>query len=92
LNEAAGWRCSITLFSDLAPRVFVHKALGNIERINFSCISFLLLEIFFVVTVPSQQGDQIGRIFAHWVTDFFEQFSFGNYKSNSHILATPGHS
>jgi hypothetical protein len=37
-----------------------------------------------------KQGDQVGRIFAHWVTLYFKQF-FENYKSSKHfglLLAT----
>jgi hypothetical protein len=34
----------------------------------------------------SIQGDQIGRIFAHWVTSYFVQL-YENYQRNQHFWA-----
>jgi hypothetical protein len=37
--------------------------------------------------VGSEQGDQIGRIFAQWTIVYFGQF-FDNYKSGQHFYAS----
>jgi hypothetical protein len=39
------------------------------------------------IVLARSQGDQIGRIFAHWVIFFFGQF-FENYRSSPNIWAT----
>jgi hypothetical protein len=64
----------------------MHHAITEVDAAFFT--SFQVLEAvcsFSVISSPPLQGDQVGRIFAHWVKVYFRQFF---YQSIPHFCAS----